>query len=197
MVLRWASVCASLIFVLSCCRLHRSLSSSLISLMTSVSSQPVLKKLLTSINVFMRNCFFFSPIPPAENMKAPLQRSRSRQNINSNSTRAPTAKEPHYESEPHPSAAHRPTHRPEREKEKAREREKEKEQTPTLCSSNGDTDVEALLARLRALWWHHRLPGPLGFDLCSHYSDTDTKKKHKARSHLSLINAGRVAHIRA
>ncbi|KAK9966715.1 hypothetical protein ABG768_003811, partial [Culter alburnus] len=86
-----------------------------------------------------------------ENMKAPLQRSRSRQNINSNSTRAPTAKEPHYESEPHPSAAHRPTHRPEREKEKAREREKEKEQTPTLCSSNGDTDVEALLARLRAL----------------------------------------------
>ncbi|KAG1949890.1 protein diaphanous [Pimephales promelas] len=78
-----------------------------------------------------------------ENMKAPLQRSRSRQNINFNSTRAPTAKEPHYESEPHPSAAHRPTHRP--------EREKEKEQTPTLCSSNGDTDVEALLARLRAL----------------------------------------------
>ncbi|KAG1949889.1 protein diaphanous [Pimephales promelas] len=80
---------------------------------------------------------------PRENMKAPLQRSRSRQNINFNSTRAPTAKEPHYESEPHPSAAHRPTHRP--------EREKEKEQTPTLCSSNGDTDVEALLARLRAL----------------------------------------------
>ncbi|KAK2874110.1 hypothetical protein Q8A67_021263 [Cirrhinus molitorella] len=88
---------------------------------------------------------------PRENMKAPLQRSRSRQNINFNSTRAPTAKEPHYESEPHPSAAHRPTHRPEREKEKAREREKEKEQTSTLCSSNGDTDVEALLARLRAL----------------------------------------------
>ncbi|XP_067287567.1 protein diaphanous homolog 3 [Pseudorasbora parva] len=86
-----------------------------------------------------------------ENMKAPLQRSRSRQNINFNSTRAPTAKEPHYESEPHPSAAHRPTHRPEREKEKNREREKEKDQTPTLCSSNGDTDVEALLARLRAL----------------------------------------------
>uniref|UniRef100_A0A671T2R8 Protein diaphanous homolog 3-like n=1 Tax=Sinocyclocheilus anshuiensis TaxID=1608454 RepID=A0A671T2R8_9TELE len=78
-----------------------------------------------------------------ENMKAPLQRSRSRQNINFNSTRAPTAKEPHYESEPHPSAAHRPTHRA--------EREKEKEQTPTLCSSNGDTDVESLLARLRDL----------------------------------------------
>ncbi|XP_052465463.1 protein diaphanous homolog 3 isoform X1 [Carassius gibelio] len=86
-----------------------------------------------------------------ENMKAPLQRSRSRQNINFNSTRAPTAKEPHYESEPHPSAAHRLTHRPEGEKEKARAREKEKEQTPTLCSSSGDTDVEALLARLRAL----------------------------------------------
>lgn len=105
---------------------------------------------------FHENLFFFlsphlSPIPPAENMKAPLQRSRSRQNINFNSTRAPTAQEPHYESEPHPSAAHRPTHRPEREKERAREREKEKEQTPTLCSSNGDTDVEALLARLRAL----------------------------------------------
>ncbi|XP_016094920.1 protein diaphanous homolog 3-like [Sinocyclocheilus grahami] len=86
-----------------------------------------------------------------ENMKAPLQRSRSRQNINFNSTRAPTTKEPHYESEPHPSAAHRLTHRPEGEREKARAREKEKEQTPTLCSSNGDTDVEALLARLRAL----------------------------------------------
>lgn len=88
---------------------------------------------------------------PRENMKASLQRSRSRQNINLNSTRAPTAKEPHYESEPHPSAAHKPTHRPEREKEKAKEREKEKEQTPMLCSSNGDSDVEALLARLRAL----------------------------------------------
>ncbi|XP_056324142.1 protein diaphanous homolog 3 isoform X2 [Danio aesculapii] len=86
-----------------------------------------------------------------ENMKASLQRSRSRQNINLNSTRALTAKEPHYESEPHPSAAHKPTHRPEREKEKAKEREKEKEQTPMLCSSNGDSDVEALLARLRAL----------------------------------------------
>ncbi|XP_051957573.1 protein diaphanous homolog 3 [Xyrauchen texanus] len=88
-----------------------------------------------------------------ENTKVPLQRSRSRQNINFSSTRAPTAKEPHYESEPHPSAAHRPTHRPDREKEKekARERDKEKEQTPQLCSSNGDTDVEALLARLRAL----------------------------------------------
>lgn len=92
---------------------------------------------------------------PRENMKAPLQRSRSRQNINFSSTRAPTAKEPHYESEAHSSAAHRATHRPDREsekdKEKVREREKEKEQPPPLCSSNGDTDVEALLARLRAL----------------------------------------------
>ncbi|XP_057218465.1 protein diaphanous homolog 3 isoform X3 [Triplophysa rosa] len=90
---------------------------------------------------------------PRENMKAPLQRSRSRQNINFSSTRVPTAKEPHYESEAHSSAAHRATHRPnkEREKEKAREREKEKEQTPQLCSSNCDSDVEALLARLRAL----------------------------------------------
>ncbi|KAA0707585.1 Protein diaphanous -like protein 3 [Triplophysa tibetana] len=90
-----------------------------------------------------------------ENMKAPLQRSRSRQNINFSSTRAPTAKEPHYEGEAHSSAAHRATHRADKErekdKEKAREREKEKEQTPQLCSSNGDTDVEALLARLRAL----------------------------------------------
>ncbi|KAI7795049.1 hypothetical protein IRJ41_007460 [Triplophysa rosa] len=88
-----------------------------------------------------------------QNMKAPLQRSRSRQNINFSSTRVPTAKEPHYESEAHSSAAHRATHRPnkEREKEKAREREKEKEQTPQLCSSNCDSDVEALLARLRAL----------------------------------------------
>ncbi len=29
-----------------------------------------------------------------------------------------------------------------------------------------------------------------GFDLCSHFGDTDAKKKHKAHSHLLLINAG-------
>ncbi|XP_062869378.1 protein diaphanous homolog 3 isoform X2 [Trichomycterus rosablanca] len=95
---------------------------------------------------------------PRENTKVPLQRSRSRQNINFSSARAPTAKEPHYESEAHPSTARRSTHRPERERElekekdRMRTRESEKEQTPPPSSSvNGDTDVEALLARLRAL----------------------------------------------
>ncbi|GAA6093845.1 protein diaphanous homolog 3 isoform X1 [Tachysurus ichikawai] len=75
------------------------------------------------------------------------------QNINFSSARALTSKEAYYESEAHSSAAHRSAHRPEREqeKERARERESEKEQTPPSCSANGETDVEALLARLRAL----------------------------------------------
>lgn len=157
-------MCACLIFiVLSCCQLHPSAPFFPIYLLTLASAWPTFKEPLTFINVLTRACLFYLPfIPlslppfsPAENMKAPLQRSRSRQNINFSSTRAPTAKEPHYESEAHSSAAHRATHRPDKErekdKEKAREREKEKEQTPQLCSSNGDTDVEALLARLRAL----------------------------------------------
>ncbi|XP_058256927.1 protein diaphanous homolog 3 isoform X3 [Hemibagrus wyckioides] len=90
---------------------------------------------------------------PRENTKVPLQRSRSRQNINFSSARALTSKEAYYESEAHSSAARRSAHRPEREqeKERARERECEKEQTPPSCSANGETDVEALLARLRAL----------------------------------------------
>ncbi|XP_053094324.1 protein diaphanous homolog 3 isoform X2 [Pangasianodon hypophthalmus] len=88
-----------------------------------------------------------------ENTKVPLQRSRSRQNINFSLVRAPTSKEAHYESEAHSSAAQRSAHRPEREQEKdrVREREREKEQTPPSCSANGETDVETLLARLRAL----------------------------------------------
>ncbi|XP_060797730.1 protein diaphanous homolog 3 isoform X2 [Neoarius graeffei] len=88
-----------------------------------------------------------------ENTKVPLQRSRSRQNINFSSARAPTSKEAHYESEAHSSAARRSAHRPEREpeKERARERESEKEKSPSSCSAHGETDVEALLARLRAL----------------------------------------------
>ncbi|XP_017554973.1 protein diaphanous homolog 3 isoform X4 [Pygocentrus nattereri] len=94
---------------------------------------------------------------PRENTRVPLQRSRSRQNINFSSTRAPTAREAHYEKEAHPSAARRaaPAHRPdrerERERERARDQESEKEQTPPGRSANGDADVEALLARLRAL----------------------------------------------
>ncbi|XP_060732155.1 protein diaphanous homolog 3 isoform X1 [Tachysurus vachellii] len=88
-----------------------------------------------------------------ENTKVPLQRSRSRQNINFSSARALTSKEAYYESESHSSAAHRSAHRPEREqeKERVRARESKKEQTPPSCSANGETDVEALLARLRAL----------------------------------------------
>ncbi|KAL6469162.1 hypothetical protein MHYP_G00226860 [Metynnis hypsauchen] len=98
-----------------------------------------------------------------QNTRVPLQRSRSRQNINFSSTRAPAAREAHYEKEAHPSTARRaaPAHRldrererereKERERERARDQESEKEQTPTGRSANGDADVEALLARLRAL----------------------------------------------
>ncbi|XP_066503722.1 protein diaphanous homolog 3 isoform X1 [Hoplias malabaricus] len=104
-----------------------------------------------------------------ENTRVPLQRSRSRQNINFSSARAPAAREAHYENETHPSAARRGVaHRPDRdrdrereraererekdkEKERARDQESEKEQTPPGHSANGDADVEALLARLRAL----------------------------------------------
>ncbi|XP_029936589.1 protein diaphanous homolog 3 isoform X3 [Myripristis murdjan] len=123
-----------------------------------------------------------------ENTKAPLQRSRSRQNINVGSVLAkgPPAKEAHYDAEGHPSAArgkaaastepgHRYRHTPshshgpdrergvEKERGKAMEKEIEVEAEPSAFqpsstgstvggySTNGETDVEALLARLRAL----------------------------------------------
>ncbi|XP_051234218.1 protein diaphanous homolog 3-like isoform X3 [Dicentrarchus labrax] len=123
-----------------------------------------------------------------ENNKAPLQRSRSRQNINAGSAvvKAPPAKEAHNESEGHPSAArskaaactesgrrHRnpPGHSywldrervVEREMVKPTEKEMEVEAEPpafqptstvaavSSCSTNGESDVEALLAKLRAL----------------------------------------------
>ncbi|XP_070824516.1 protein diaphanous homolog 3-like [Chaetodon trifascialis] len=115
-----------------------------------------------------------------ENNKAPLQSSRSRQNINAGSAvvNPPPAKEAHNESEGHPSAVrtkaavcaesgHR--HRNPRgnsywlDRERVVEREmlKPTERTmevdaesPTAvssCSTNGESDVEALLAKLRAL----------------------------------------------
>ncbi|XP_070683835.1 protein diaphanous homolog 3-like [Pempheris klunzingeri] len=123
-----------------------------------------------------------------ENNKAPLQRSRSRQNINAGSAavKAPPAKEAHNESEGHPSAArakaavcsesgrryrNTPSHSycmdrervVERETIKPNEKEMEVEAElpafkPTStraavssCSTNGESDVEALLAKLRAL----------------------------------------------
>lgn len=86
---------------------------------------------------------------PKENLKAPLERSRSRQNINFSSTRAPVAKELNYESEPHSSTAR---------SRAAGKREahigpsaREKETEPASCTPKEDNDVEALLARLRAL----------------------------------------------
>lgn len=124
----------------------------------------------------------------AENSKAPLQRSRSRQNINVGSAvvKAPPAKEAHNESEGHPSAArakaaaclesgrryrNTPGHSylldrervVEREAVKLTEKQREVEAEPpsfqlsstgaavSSCSTNGDSDVEALLAKLRAL----------------------------------------------
>ncbi|XP_039988200.1 protein diaphanous homolog 3-like isoform X2 [Xiphias gladius] len=123
-----------------------------------------------------------------ENNKAPLQRSRSRQNINVGSAvvKASPAKEAHNESEGHPSAArakaavcaesgsryrNTPGHRygldrervVERETVKLSEKEVEVEAQPpafqpsstgaavSSCSTNGESDVEALLAKLRAL----------------------------------------------
>ncbi|XP_064165909.1 protein diaphanous homolog 3-like [Anguilla rostrata] len=103
-----------------------------------------------------------------ENQKTPLQRSRSRQNINFNSTRAPIAKDLNYEPDPHSSAARgkAPARRQNhsgagREAEREAEREgqsaaetqceREGEAQPAVCPANGESDVETLLARLRAL----------------------------------------------
>ncbi|XP_068435700.1 protein diaphanous homolog 3-like isoform X2 [Clinocottus analis] len=123
-----------------------------------------------------------------ENHKAPLQRSRSRQNINLGSAvvKAPPAKEAHNESEGHPSASRTKaaacsesgrkykntpglSHWLDRERvverETARPLEKEKEveaEPPAFRpppagvavserSTNGESDLEALLAKLRAL----------------------------------------------
>ncbi|XP_042341662.1 LOW QUALITY PROTEIN: protein diaphanous homolog 3-like [Plectropomus leopardus] len=123
-----------------------------------------------------------------ENNKAPLQRSRSRQNINLGSAvvKAPPAKEAHNESDGHPSAArakaaacsdsgrryrNTPGHSQwqdrervvERETVKPPEKEMEVKAEPpafqpsstragvSSCSTNGESDVEALLAKLRAL----------------------------------------------
>uniref|UniRef100_A0A8C9SV95 Diaphanous-related formin 3 n=1 Tax=Scleropages formosus TaxID=113540 RepID=A0A8C9SV95_SCLFO len=87
-----------------------------------------------------------------DNMKAPLQRSRSRQNINFNSTRAPIGKELNYEPEPHSSAARsKALVRREALSGAGREKERDVEAPPAVCSPNGESDVEALLARLRAL----------------------------------------------
>ncbi|KAJ8387280.1 hypothetical protein AAFF_G00159030 [Aldrovandia affinis] len=101
-----------------------------------------------------------------ENQKTPLQRSRSRQNINFPSSRGPIGPDLNYEADPHSSAAHgkasarregrggagreRDRER-ERDGEREREREREREGQPVVCPSNGESDVEALLARLRAL----------------------------------------------
>ncbi|XP_035378986.1 protein diaphanous homolog 3 [Electrophorus electricus] len=77
-----------------------------------------------------------------ENTKVPLQRSRSRQNINFGCARPPACREAHYESE-----AQRAATPPSRE----RERRSQKEQTPPANAPHTDAGVEALLARLRAL----------------------------------------------
>ncbi len=130
----------------------------------------------------------FFCFPLTENNKAPLQRSRSRQNINAGSAavKAPPAKEAHNESEGQPSAARskaaacsesgRQYRRTpgqnycldrervvERETVRLTVKETEAEAEPpacqpsptvapvSSCSTNGESDVEALLAKLRAL----------------------------------------------
>ncbi|XP_055363407.1 protein diaphanous homolog 3-like isoform X2 [Betta splendens] len=126
--------------------------------------------------------------PVNHDNKAPLQRSRSRQNINvgSAAVKAPPAKEVHIQPEAHPSAARAktaactelgrrsgnapgPGYGPdreraiERERETPKRREKEAGAEPpcfqpsstgagvSSCGTNGESDVEALLAKLRAL----------------------------------------------
>lgn len=114
---------------------------------------------------------------PRENNKAPLQRSRSRQNINvgPEAVRATAPfTEAHNETEGRPSTGRakaevgrRYKHPPGPDRERAIDREVIKggererqvvvvepvviQTTPAMTISNGDTDVEALLARLRAL----------------------------------------------
>ncbi|MEQ2234263.1 hypothetical protein ILYODFUR_030119 [Ilyodon furcidens] len=117
----------------------------------------------------------------SENNKVPLQRSRSRQNVNVSSTaaKAPAAKEARNESEGHPSVArakasacfevgrkykNTPGHSCGLDREQAAEKEmvKPAEKKPEIeaetsaiqpssADANGEPDVEALLARLRAL----------------------------------------------
>ncbi|XP_030017284.1 protein diaphanous homolog 3-like isoform X2 [Sphaeramia orbicularis] len=117
--------------------------------------------------------------PVAHENKAPLQRSRSRQNINvgSEAVKAPPVKEAHNESEGHPSGGRAKAaaclesgrrykntsghcYGPDRERlverETVRAFQKEREgegapPTSQMSSTNGESDVEALLAKLRAL----------------------------------------------
>lgn len=134
--------------------------------------------------------FCFPPHPPlTENNRAPLQRSRSRQNVNVGSEAAKTARTNEAQSEPearqsaapskvaacsevgrrhrNPPAGHTSWQERERLIErgpvKAAVRETEVGAEPpafpptsagaaaSSCSANGESDVEALLARLRAL----------------------------------------------
>ncbi|KAG2457127.1 DIAP3 protein, partial [Polypterus senegalus] len=81
---------------------------------------------------------------------APLERSRSRQNINFNSTRAPVAKELNYETEPHSSTTRSKVSGKQREPH-AGPSNRDKESELAGCPAKGESDVEALLARLRAL----------------------------------------------
>ncbi|XP_041936470.1 protein diaphanous homolog 3-like isoform X1 [Alosa sapidissima] len=82
-----------------------------------------------------------------ENIRPPLQRSRSRQNMGLTScARPPAARDPHQEIDPRRGTGQRV------EREKEREKGRESPTAPSAPLTNGgDTDVEALLARLRAL----------------------------------------------
>ncbi|KAG5262239.1 hypothetical protein AALO_G00293720 [Alosa alosa] len=84
---------------------------------------------------------------PRENIRPPLQRSRSRQNMGLTScARPPAARDPHQEIDPRRGTGQRV------EREKEREKGRESPTAPSAPLTNGgDTDVEALLARLRAL----------------------------------------------
>lgn len=140
---------------------------------------------LSSLIALVLTVFYFLL---TENNRTPLQRSRSRQNINASSAvvKASHANEAHNEPEGHPSAARSkvavcsesgrryrnpPGHSSwldrerviEKETVRVAEKKMEIETEPpafqvtssgaavSSCSTNGESDVEALLAKLRAL----------------------------------------------
>ncbi|XP_043928823.1 protein diaphanous homolog 3 isoform X2 [Protopterus annectens] len=88
---------------------------------------------------------------PKENQKAQLERSRSRQNINFNSTRAPIAKDVNYDVEAHSSTAQSKAVK--KREDHTTQGSRAKEMEPVGSASNGEpiSEVETLLARLRAL----------------------------------------------
>lgn len=196
-MLRWASlyVRASFIFImLSCCRLHCSLSSSLISLMTLiylVPTRPVLKELLTFYKRFHEKLFFFSLSLPPSHLSC-----RKHEGTSAKVTVTAEYQFQHDTSTHCQGASLR-------------------ERTPSVCSPQADPPAregERKRANSDALliqWWHWRgglarppacpvmTSPPLGFDLCSHFGRHRHKKETQSSQSPFANKCRRVAHIRA